>query len=74
MLSASITERIKEELDALDGEFIHVEGKNIKPSSCYYFGAHPAHILYNTNCPESLKQKIDSILLKYIPANESSAR
>jgi hypothetical protein len=72
MLSADITEKIKRELDALDQEFVPVDGKYIKPSSCYYFGAHPAHILYNTNCPETLKAKINAILLKYIPDDESS--
>ena len=71
MLSLDLTEKIKAELQALDNENVQVEDKSIKPSSCYYFGSNPAHILYNTNCPDSLKEKINAIISKYVALNES---
>lgn len=58
--------KLKAELEGLDMAYVEVEGKQVKPSSCYYFGDSPAHILYNTNCPEMLRHTIEDILQKYI--------
>lgn len=66
-------EKIKAELIELDNSLIEIGGKQLKPSNCYYFEGNPAHILYNTNCPQALKEKIDRIILKYLP-DETSAR
>jgi hypothetical protein len=58
-------ERFLEELDALDNNFIEVDGKQLKPSQCYHVGLNPVHILFNQNCPDSLREKITAILKKY---------
>lgn len=63
-------EMVKAELMQLDKENVLVDGKELKPSNCYYFGSNPLHVLYNTNCPESLKEKIETILEKYGDINE----
>ena len=65
--------KIKAELTELDNSLIEIGGRQLKPSNCYYFEGNPAHILYNTNCPQALKEKIDRIILKYLP-DETSAR
>jgi len=69
-LSWDIVEKVKAELGELDRHYVEINGKRLKPSQCYRFEADPTHILFNTNCPEGLKKKIQSILAKYIPANE----
>ena len=62
--------RLREELHALDNETIEIEGKPFRPSQCYRFETDPAHILFNTNCPESLREKVQSILSKYTREDE----
>ena len=52
---------------------LELKGKMVKPSNCYYFEGNPAHILFNTNCPDSLKEKIENIVQKYI-SNESDSQ
>ena len=66
--------RIQNELRALDEHNIEVGGKQLKPSQCYRVGVSPAHILFNTNCPDSLKQKVQAILLKYINEDENRSQ
>ena len=60
-----------EELRSLDNETITLDGTSIKPSQCYHWEAEPAHLLYNTNCPADLKQKLQAIISKYIPTDEN---
>lgn len=69
-LAPDIVEKIRAELGELDRHHVVIDGKNLKPSQCYRFEMDPAHVLFNTNCPEGLRQKIESILSKYI-ADES---
>lgn len=64
-------EQFLAELAALDEETIIVEGKELKPSQCYHLGVEPAHILFNTNCPQSLKQRLNALLVKYRFSRES---
>ena len=66
-------EKVKTELGELDRHFVEIDGKRLKPSQCYRLGVDPAHILFNTNCPEGLRQKIQSILSKYLPADETGS-
>ena len=62
---------VKAELMLLDNYDLFVDGKHLKPSNCYYYSSSPLHVLYNTNCPDSLKEKIEDILEKYsVPAEE----
>ena len=70
-ISPDILEKVKAELGELDLHSVEIDGKKLKPSQCYRFDVDPAHILFNTNCPEGLKQKIQAILSKYIMPNES---
>jgi len=58
-------EHFLEELEALDQDLIDVGGKSLKPSQCYHVGVDPTHVLFNSNCPESLKEKINAIMTRY---------
>jgi hypothetical protein len=57
--------QIKEALSALEREWVQVDGIRMKPSQCYHFEMDPPHVLFNTNCPEDLKEKVESILTRY---------
>jgi hypothetical protein len=37
----------------------------MKPSQCYMFSLNPPYILFNTNCPDLLREKLLAILRKY---------
>jgi len=64
---------IQQDLDELEGELVLLNGKYIKPSQCYRFIGSPPHVLYNTNCPEHLMERIEAILLKYKNIHEGFA-
>ena len=72
-LPVELEQKIKAELATLNRSYIEVNGRLMTPDSCYYFDAHPPHVLYNTNCPEGLKKRIKEIISKYIPEDESNA-
>jgi hypothetical protein len=61
------------ELKELDNELVQIDGTLLKPSQCYRFETDPVHLLFNTNCPDSLKQKVQAILDKHLPAHESGS-
>lgn len=65
--------KLRAELDLLDEELLPVEGRMLKPSQCYYLETDPPHVLFNTNCPDALREKIETILLKYLPPDEISS-
>lgn len=69
-----IKERIKQELSALDAEDVDVEGVMLKPSDCYRFDVSPNHVLFNTNCPEELKKKVQQIINKYAADESGSSK
>lgn len=58
------------ELQELDKETIQIDGGVLIASQCYRFETDPVHMMYNTNCPDSLKQRIESILIRYLPNYE----
>jgi hypothetical protein len=64
-------EKLQKELKELDKELVQVDGGHLKPSQCYRFETDPVHMMYNTNCPDSLKQKIEAILSRHLPTYES---
>ena len=69
-----IAEKIRAELGELDRELVTIDGKVLKPSQCFRFSADPMHVLFNTNCPDTLKQRVNAIIAKYSPpADESSS-
>jgi hypothetical protein len=68
-------DKILAELRYLDKELIEVD-KNIRmrPSQCYRFSFDPVYLLFNTNCPDSLREKVVSIFNKYLqPSNSNDA-
>jgi hypothetical protein len=50
-----------------------VDGKQMKPSQCYRIEMNPLHVMFNTNCPETLQVKINSILAKYLQSDETGS-
>jgi hypothetical protein len=64
--SQNISELIKAELQELDSIPVHLDGKELKASQCYHYDVDPAHILFNTNCPDHLRKQIEFILSKYL--------
>ena len=70
-LSPDRIKKLKEELGELERELVQIDGKQLKPSQCYRFNVDPVHVLFNTNCPDSLKKKINSIIAKYTKTEES---
>jgi hypothetical protein len=69
-----ILDKMRAELAELDNQEVEIEGKYIKPSHCYHLGTDPAHVLFNTNCPEELRVKVNNILQKYIPSDEDRSQ
>jgi len=69
-LSPDLVEKVKAELGELDRQLVEINGIKLKPSQCYRFESDPAHILFNTNCPDGLKQQIQAIFSKYTVFNE----
>jgi len=70
-LSNKLDNIIKQELAQLDQEMIEIDDIKLKPSECYHFSTNPVHLLFNTNCPQSLKDKISGIVKKYHPGYKS---
>jgi len=65
-INKSSIDRIKAELSALDRELVSADGIELKPSQCYHFETDPLHVLFNTNCPDELKRKVEYIIYRYI--------
>ena len=59
------------ELNELDNEVVEIDGTVLKPSQCYHFETDPVHLLFNTNCPDTLKQRVNAIIAKHLPDYES---
>jgi len=72
--SHSVIAKVQAELEQLDQEMVYVDGSLLRPSQCYRYEVSPPHLLFNTNCPESLKRKVNDILAKYLDPDESSAQ
>ena len=71
-LPIPVEQLIKAELDELNKTYLKIDGGVLHPAACYYFNTNPPHILYNTNCPDILKEKIKAIVSKYRKDNEGS--
>ena len=63
---SDIARRIRQELMELENEEVDANGILLKPSQCYHFETDPPHVLFNTNCPASLKERIQIMLSKYL--------
>lgn len=64
-IDLTMISRMKAELKALDEESIYIDGITLRPSQCYRVSDDKAHILFNTNCPDSLREKLNGILDRY---------
>ena len=65
--SMEAAEKIKIALEELDREMVNIDGRQLKPSQCYRLELQPVHVLFNTNCPDTLKEKVQDILTKHFP-------
>ena len=70
-LSPDTVRKLKDELGELEREFVDIDGRLLKPSQCYRFHVDPVHVLFNTNCPDSLKKRINTIIAKYTKGGEN---
>ena len=64
----SLHQGILDELNNLDNEWIDAGGILMKPSQCYR--VEQGRILFNTNCPDLLRAKVEFILQKF-PGNSA---
>jgi hypothetical protein len=71
-LSPNHLQAIQQELASLDNDLIEINGQQLRASQCYHFETDPLHLLFNTNCPAQLREKLNGIVAKYIPGYESS--
>jgi hypothetical protein len=69
-VTSNVINSIRAELNLLDKEMVSVDDRQLKPSQCYRIELDPVHVLFNTNCPDDLRAKVQSILSKYIPGVE----
>ncbi|MEI9947160.1 MAG: hypothetical protein WDN26_23460 [Chitinophagaceae bacterium] len=74
-MNANIAKLVTE-LNDLDLQPLMVEGKMIKPSQCFRYETDPLHFMFNTNCPDELKERVNAIFGKYNAAgsNRESAQ
>jgi hypothetical protein len=63
--TGTVFNNVLAELKELDKESVEFDGIRMKPSKCYMFSLNPPYILFNTNCPDSLREKLLAILRKY---------
>ena len=66
-------ERLQRELAMLDLEQVQLDGMPLKANQCYKVEMDPLHVLFNTNCPDSLRTRINSIVSKYSIENADSS-
>ena len=52
---------IMDAMDKLSQATIDVNGIKLEACNCYHYSLNPVHVLFNDNCPESLKQHIKQI-------------
>jgi hypothetical protein len=67
-------DELSAELRALDEENFDLTEASLKPSQCYHLEIDPVHLLFNTNCPDALKKRVQTIVAKYIPGYETGER
>ncbi len=73
-LDPAVVQQLTRELEALDEEMVELEGRQLKPSHCYRVNLDPVHVLFNTNCPDSLKEKVEALLTKHLGTREDDSQ
>ena len=58
-------DQLRLELQALDMDKVEANGITLRPSQCYRLVDNSLRVMYNINCPETLRYKIESILSRY---------
>jgi hypothetical protein len=58
-------ELFEAELKTIEQAVVEMNGKQIKPSKCFHIQLDPPHVLFNENCPQSLREKIQDLLQRY---------
>jgi hypothetical protein len=53
------------ELEVIEEAVVVIDGIELKPSQCFHIESDPPHVLFNENCPESLKMRINEVLRRY---------
>ena len=71
-LNPAVIEKLKQELKELDKDMIDLDGRQLKPSQCFHVSLDPVHIMFNTNCPDTLKEKVEALLTKHLGTGEAS--
>ncbi len=66
---ANVFSNVVEELNKLDEQNLEIKGMCMKPSQCFHYSFKPVHVLFNTNCPDELREKVLNIFSKYGLAN-----
>ena len=52
---------IMDAMEKLDQETVEMDGIRLEACKCYHYSLNPVHVLFNDNCPDSLKQNIRQI-------------
>jgi len=69
-----IINQLQADLEALEKQFsLSFEGRSIKMRDCYFLGTDPLHVLFNTNCPDDLREEINALIAKYISYENRSS-
>jgi len=52
---------IVDAMEQLNHATVEVDGIKLEACKCYHYSLNPVHVLFNDNCPESLKRNIKQI-------------
>jgi hypothetical protein len=58
-------ELLLEELAALDGDVIDIDGARYKPSECYVVSTDPVRVSFHAHCPLLLRERIEAIVDRF---------
>ncbi len=64
-------DQLRTDLDEINRKWRDMENSELSASQCYHFETDPPHFLFNLNCPDDLKSKLNELLNKYFPKRES---
>jgi hypothetical protein len=62
---------LRDDLDQLNKEWRDIEGSQLSASQCYHFESDPPHFLFNLNCPDALRKKLEGLIFKHFPDENS---
>jgi hypothetical protein len=62
---------LRDDLDLLNKEWRDLKDCKLSANQCYHFETDPPHFLFNLNCPDTLRQKLQILLSKHFPEYEN---